>query len=191
MGCVACVRNEMIRIKSTTHIGTGSIGGTGNHANDEQSQNRTPATFARPPKPAGIRGRGRRGESLASGRDRQRLRERNAAERERVEGMMASGAVPLERRAHSREPAIHSQEPFPIGLRAVPPTGCPVCGDGRTVTDEVMHGGTLRVSECLHCEHRWTQRPRARWAEIGASMNRAGRLRALELVGDQHQDRVR
>ena len=172
-----------MRIKSTTHIGNGSNGGDG------QSANRKPASFARSAKPAGLRARGRRGESLASARDRQRLRERNVAERERVERVMASGAVPLERRTHGRESAIHGyEEALPVGLRAVPPMppmGCPVCGDGRTVTDEVMHGGTLHVLECLHCEHRWTERPRARWVELGARMNRTGHLRALESVDDR------
>jgi len=170
----------MNRAKSTT---------PSSNENNRPSQNRSPASFVRSGQPGGIRARGRRGESLASARDRLRLRERNQAERERVEGMLASVAVPIERRAHSRKCRESIDIGYkrlslglPAGLRAVQPMGCPVCGDNRTVTDEVMHGGTLRVSECLHCEHRWTQRPTARWAELGANMNRTGRPQALESV---------
>lgn len=163
----------MNRAKSTT---------PSSNENNRPSQNRSPASFVRSGQSGGIRARGRRGESLASARDRLRLRERNQAERERVEGMLASVAVPIERRAHSRESIDIGYKRLPVGLRAVQPMGCPVCGDGRTVTDEVMHGGTLRVSECLHCEHRWTQRPTARWAELGANMNRTGRPQAHESV---------
>ena len=172
----------MNRAKSTT---------PSSNENNRPSQNRSPASFVRSGQPGGIRARGRRGESLASARDRFRLRERNQAERERVEGMLASVAVPIERRADSRESIDIEYTRLPVGLRAVQPVGCPVCGDGRTVTDEVMHGGTLRVSECLHCEHRWTQRPTARWAELGANMNRAGRPQALESVEARRGKRVR
>jgi hypothetical protein len=167
----------MNRAKSTTPSSS---------ENNRPSQIRSPASFVRSGQPGGIRARGRRGESLASARDRLRLRERNQAERERVEGMLAGAAVPIERRAHSRESIDIGYNRFPIGLpaglRAVQPAGCPVCGDSRTVSDEVMHGGMLRVSECLHCEHRWTRRPKARWAELGANMNRTGRPQALESV---------
>ena len=162
----------MTRVKSTTQI------------SKERSQNRIKTNFARSTPPAGLRARGRRGEGLTSARDRQRLRERKTAERDRVEGMTASAALPVDRRARSREAGVPqcTPHPLPSGLRAVQPVGCPVCGDGRIVTDEVMHGGTLRVLECLHCEHRWTQRPKGRWVELGARMNRAGRPRALQAV---------
>lgn len=106
------------------------------------------------------------------------------AERERVAGMIASVAISVERRAHRRDRVVSEYTPLslPLELRALPPAGCPVCGDGRIVTDEVMHGGTLRVLECVHCEHRWTQRPKGRWVELGARMNRAGRPGASQAV---------
>ena len=44
--------------------------------------------------------------------------------------------------------------------------------------DEVLHGGRLRLVECLHCDHRWTERPARRWAELGAAMGRS-ELRAV------------
>ena len=155
----------MNRVRSTNQISRG------------RTQNRTQASFTNVKPPAGLRARGRRGESLASPRDRQRLRERNSAERERVEGMLASSPVPVERRAHHREACPVETKPR---LRALQPARCPVCGDRRVVTDEVNHGGTLRMSECLHCEHRWTQRPKGRWVELGTRMNRVGRPRAME-----------
>jgi hypothetical protein len=162
----------MARFKSTTHIGK------------EQSQTkiRTPGRFARSTPPGGIRARGRRGEGLASARDRQRLRERNMAERDRVEGMIASLPIPVERRAHRRESPGSDYTPDSVssGLRIAQAAGCPVCGDGRIVTDEVIHRGTLRVSECLHCEHRWTERPKGRWVELGTRMNRSVRPRAIQ-----------
>ncbi len=166
----------MTRVKSTTQIG------------QERSQNRTRASFARTTQPGGYRARGRRGEGLASARDRQRLRERNKAERERVEGMIASLEIPVERRADGRESRVLEYMPDSIqlghghGLRAMQPASCPVCGDGGIVTDEVMHGGTLRVSECLHCEHRWTRRPKGRWVELGTTMSRGGRPRANQAL---------
>jgi hypothetical protein len=161
----------MTRVKSTTHISRG------------RSPNRTLAGFARSTPLAGHRARGRRGEGLASARDRQRLRERKTAERDRVEGMIAGVEIPVERRAHGRESRVLEYTPVSMqpGLRAMQPAGCPVCGDGRIVSDEVMHGGTLRVSECLHCEHRWTQRPKGRWVELGTTMSRAGRPRANQV----------
>jgi len=174
----------MTRVKSTAQIG------------QERSQNRTLTSLARSKQSGGHRARGRRGEGLASARDRQRMRERNTAERERVEGMIASMEVPVERRAHGRESRVLEYMPDSIQLghgpgdryvhghelRAMQSAGCPVCGDGRIVTDDVMHGGTLRVSECLHCEHRWTRRPKGRWVELGTTMSRGGRPRANQAL---------
>ena len=187
----------MTRVESTTHI------------SKDRSPNRMPVSVARSTSSAGIRARGRRGESLASARDRKRLRERNTQERERVEGMIDSMAVPVERRTRRRESLVAecTTRSLPSGhhpgvhagvradIRAVQPVICAVCGDGRIVTDEVMHGGNLRVSECLHCEHRWTERPKGRWVELGARMNRDARPRALQVVehrlatrnGSQHR----
>jgi hypothetical protein len=98
--------------------------------------------------------------------------------------MLASAAAPIERRARDRDSAsedaiFHAR---PSRLRALQPAGCPVCGDDRIVTDEVMYGGRLRISECLHCDHRWTQRPKGHWVELGARMNRDWRPRALPVV---------
>ena len=159
---------------------------------EESSRNRALASFARSARPVEFRARGRRGESLGSARDRRRLRERNAAERERVEEIVASAAVPVERRAHRRESAIPEPRPDStlvrpqavVRLHAVQPRHCPVCGDDKIVSDEVMHGGRLGVSECLHCEHRWTQRPKGRWAELGARMNRTGRSGSSRFPSD-------
>ena len=109
---------------------------------------------------------------MASARDRQRLREKQAAERGRVERMLAN--VPLQ---GDPEPAVRrsvgpraSRAFSPPGLRVVGPAVCPVCGDSRIVSDEVVHLGTLRLSECLRCEHRWTERPLRRFAELGSRM---------------------
>ena len=84
--------------------------------------------------------------------------------------------------------------PSPSRLRALPTAqgrACPVCASGKVVSDEVVHvggtsgarggarggakGATLRLSECLHCDHRWTDRTRGRWSEIG-----------LRMVGGKH-----
>jgi hypothetical protein len=174
---------EMTRVKSTTQVG------------QKRSQKRALASLARATQPGGHRARGRRGEGLASARDRQRLLERNTAERERVERMIAGVEVPVERRAHGRESRVLEYIPdslqpghdgpghrYAHGPRAMQPASCPVCGDGRIVTDEVMHGGTLRVSECLHCEHRWTRRPKGRWVELGTTMSRGGRSRVNQAL---------
>jgi len=133
----------------------------------------------------GFRARSRKGRSLASARDRMRLRERNVAERARVEKMLATVPIPDDRRETTRDESGCRQENrffepgqdagYAMGLEF----GCPVCGDSRTVTDEVIHGGTLSVSECLHCDHRWTARPKVRWVDLGARMSRGGRPRAV------------
>ncbi len=159
----------MMRIQSTTPARGDSIQGR---------PHRAPANSARPASSAGTGARrGRWGESLASSRDRKRLFERNTAERERVEGVVAGVAVPVERRAHRRESAgpeaAQTRLQLNDRLHELEFAGCRVCGDDRVVADEVMHGGTLRVLECLHCEHRWTQRPKARWVDLGARMNRS------------------
>jgi hypothetical protein len=112
----------------------------------------------------------RRGGGLASARDRRRLRELNAAERARVEKMLASAPVPLDPDPRDREPL---RERGFAALRSVPPPRCPVCGGSDLHFDEVMHAGALRLAQCARCEHRWTERPRSRWAELGARMSRA------------------
>lgn len=171
----------MIRVKTTTGI---SPRHPANREDRKNRQDRKSAGFGRPALKPAFRARGRRGESLASARDRHRLRERNRAERARVEGMLANVAAPIERRVERRE-ATATQGTVPrrhSGLRTVQPVGCPVCGDERVVTDEVMYGGTLRMSECLNCEHRWTERPKGHWAELGARMNRDWAPRPLRVM---------
>jgi hypothetical protein len=139
------------------------------------------------------------GATLGSARDRQRLRDRNAAERVRVEEMLANapctapppgfpaapplGLVRLTTPPVST-PSFSASFPasFPVSFltpsprRSVFGRGCPVCASSKVVSDEVSCGGTMRLSECLHCDHRWTDRPRGRWAELGARMSRRDRL---------------
>jgi hypothetical protein len=102
--------------------------------------------------------------------------------------MLAAAPVPIDRlldRPHDRPHDLPygDREGLQPLLRAVEPATCPVCRQAKVVTDEVMHTGILRVSECLHCEHRWTERPRRRWSDIGASMGRRGySARPLQVV---------
>ena len=35
-------------------------------------------------------------------------------------------------------------------------SGCPICGSHEVMHDEVLELGTLQLSECRHCDHRWT-----------------------------------
>jgi hypothetical protein len=132
------------------------------------------------------------GASLGSARDRERLRDRNAAERSRVEQMLSQTPGPFE--SLDSEPPRSTPNLYlrPAGHQASNATrgetrapaqetpglwgrSCPVCTSAKVVSDEVMHGGTIRLSECLHCDHRWTENPRGRWAEVGAAIHRADR----------------
>ena len=142
---------------------------------------------------------------LASVRDRKRVTERNAEERVRVEEMLAKTPLSTERRSAGRPnvpartrvdrgetvtPVTHSvPEPLAIWKVARPAihsaihstihsTGCPVCASSKVTTDDVFQtGATLRLSECLICDHRWTERrhpqPWRRFAEAGARMSRS------------------
>ena len=139
-------------------------------------RNQAAPDFGRSSEPGSLRARGRRGEALASARDRQRLREREIAERGRVEGMFASAPLFVDRRTNLRVSDGGYSAPR---LRMLESAACPICGDGRIVSDEVNHAGRLRVSECLHCDHRWTQRLQGRWAELGARMSGGVRPRAI------------
>ncbi len=132
--------------------------------------------------PAGFGGR------LSSARDRQKVRERNAAERTRVEEMLGSALIDAERRMptppfspsapSSLEQSRSSASAFHVRALASTPAGCPVCESGKVVRDDVFEAGTtLRLSECLNCEHRWTARPRARWSELGKRMTSRGGTR--------------
>ena len=142
--------------------------------------------------PAGVRAPGRKGYGLASARDRDRLRERNRSERARVEKMFSTSPGPDDRRNQNRDLQVqnHDWTPSalggPIGLPSRRPAYCPVCGDHRTATDEVVHAGThsgtrsgtLSMSECLHCDHRWTGRAGATRVDLGSPMNRGGRFQS-------------
>ena len=79
---------------------------------------------------------------LSSARDRARLREREQAERARVERVLARGPRGLERRRRERDEA------------AV----CRICGGHEVAQDEVRERGVFRLARCLRCEHRWTER---------------------------------
>ncbi len=143
---------------------------------------------SRQPQSVSFRAPGRKGHALASPRDRDRLREKNRAERVRVEKMFETPTTIDDRRVQRRDSRDRNEaralsplapvSPFrgPIGLANRPFEHCPVCGDDRIVSDEVfhVHGGTLSMSECLHCDHRWTRRPNTRWVGLGTRMNRGG-----------------
>ncbi len=133
------------------------------------------------PAPSVRRSRSRKRYGLASKRDRTRLRERTVAERARVEQMLATAPIVEEQWTRTRR-STETVEANPLmgvgrsraGRGFGLARSCPVCGDARIVTDEVIHGGTLSMSECLHCDHRWTMRPKARWADLGTRMIRRG-----------------
>ena len=93
------------------------------------------------------------GGPLSSPRDRQRLRERNAAERARVEEALAASPSPFDGRRLPRTGSGAAVHVFPGAA------GCPVCSSAQLASDEVFEaGGPLRLVECLHCDHRWTER---------------------------------
>jgi hypothetical protein len=91
---------------------------------------------------------------LSSARDRARLREREAAERVRVERVLARGPRYAERRRADRDSAP--------ATGSVPTSACGVCGSGEVLEDEVGEGFRLgqglRLAWCRRCDHRWTER---------------------------------
>ncbi len=122
---------------------------------------------------------------LASEHDRQRLRELVRSERERVERALAAVPGPLETdeseaAAFVDRPPSDASEAPPAPLHALSPASCPICGGRRIACDEVMQLGTLRLSECLRCDHRWTERAPRRWAELGAVMRGSTRSTPAE-----------
>lgn len=157
------------------------------------------------------------GSLLGSARDREHVREGNAAERARVEAMLANAPIaelPEVRDQAGATRAFESLELFTslpsdssdtrdshgahgigsrgaavagaratAGLRAIGARDCPVCASTKIVSDEVASSGMLRLSECLNCDHRWTDRPHAnatgRWAALGARMNRRSAFAAV------------
>ena len=191
-------REKMTRSKRTTTTPTTTTPTTTpttprkrNSPNPLQSRTLTHYDVGRRNSARGFRARGRKGHGLASARDRSRLREADLAERARVEKMFSTVASPDDRRSDDRDSNAehetrgldfesrvhHFSNPDPNQSTSLWPRHCPVCGDARIVTDEVLHGGTLSMSECLHCDHRWTERPKARWVELGTRMNGRGRSR--------------
>lgn len=139
----------------------------------------------RPRRPVRVRGGAAGYGRLASPRDRQAARDRNTAERARVEEMLASAPLPSDRRRARWTPPVTPTLDSPAEtsrdgskasrLRALPtmPAGCPVCESTKVTSDEVARpGGSLRLSECLHCDHRWTEKPVRRFAELGGAMGR-------------------
>jgi len=128
------------------------------------------------------------------------LRERNARERERVEQALA--APPLfpepsgssdgkpEYPPHWRNRSVgFLQVETPLSGafgEGLEPVVCPVCAATEIDFDEVAQLGTLRLSECRRCDHRWTTRSPERWAEVGAKMNRvAVRVRKSPRIGSE------
>lgn len=139
---------------------------------------RAGAPSGRPRRSVRVRGGAAGYGRLASARDRQTALDRNAAERARVEEMFASAPLPSDRRRArwtSAAPATLPETRVAPQLRALPamPSGCPVCASTTVTTDEVARaGGSLRLSECLHCDHRWTEVPTRRFTAIGGAMGR-------------------
>lgn len=120
------------------------------------------------------------GGGLASARDRRRVLERNAAERDRVERALAA-APPFDLDGGVAAPPPRRRRPAPA--RPVSPSArtapagaghCPVCASTKLASDEVFATGhVMRLVECLNCDHRFTARPRARWRDLGARMTRS------------------
>jgi hypothetical protein len=54
---------------------------------------------------------------------------------------------------------------------------CVVCGSRNVRTDAVEHDGWLALSECAHCDHRWTQPLREGPAPARALLRVAARAR--------------
>ena len=115
--------------------------------------------------------------TLASPRDRARAQARNAAERRRVEEMLASAPTHLRALTPTEPASLAEVAPVPVAAPVQPyrhaEPGCPVCASQSVTSDEVMQAGaTTRMSECLNCDHRWTRRLSRRFSERGASMAR-------------------
>ena len=121
------------------------------------------------------------GHTLGSERDRQRLRARNADERERVERMLASVPSPADPPSTVATAEIRS---LSQALASAPhsswsaASACPVCESSKVVRDEVFRAGSIRLSECLHCDFRWTDSAGSRSVSSVAA-DRVGRAPAL------------
>ena len=118
------------------------------------------------------------GGRLASARDRERARDRNREERARVEGALADAPMPGLLPAASGTASIPSETS--VGLHSVGERGCPVCSHTDLTFDDVRDGGrTLRLGECLRCDHRWTERPRRAGRAIGIAVGGPGRVEGV------------
>ncbi len=111
---------------------------------------------------------------LGSARDRARLREREAAERARVERVLARGPREAERRREERIDSPQGAQAIaaaPARTEGAPPiptridaatmraTACGLCGGRDVVEDEVgggRGGGPILLGRCRRCDHRWT-----------------------------------
>ncbi|MEZ4332390.1 MAG: hypothetical protein R3F35_11585 [Myxococcota bacterium] len=97
---------------------------------------------------------------LASPRDRARLRERQAAERARVERVLARGPRPdaARPRAALRGAMVRAEAHSD-------PATCRVCRGHDVCVDHVSdRGGAWRLAQCRRCDHRWTERAVAGFA---------------------------
>jgi len=136
----------------------------------------------------------RLGRGLASLRDRRRLRERDAAERARVERALATAPLPSEpnpgpirarlpKRSTSRVVQLARTRPARRGSVPTPLLRCSICAGSDVLLDEVVHDGQLlRLGQCGRCSHRWTERPRDASDASGAGAG-TGTGRANDCVG--------
>jgi len=114
--------------------------------------------------------------TLASARDRARLRERESAERARVEQVLARG--PLGPQVRDEEPSrARPASRARVAPRAAAPCVCRLCGGGDVALDFVFDRGTWQLARCGRCDFIWTERAAARPAEareaaIGRSAER-------------------
>jgi len=135
----------------------------------------------------------RLGRGLASLRDRRRLRERDAAERARVERALATAPLPSEpnpgpirarlpKRSTSRVVQLARTRPARRGSVPTPLLRCSICAGSDVLLDEVVHDGQLlRLGQCGRCSHRWTDRPRG--VSGAGTGTRAGTGRTNDWVG--------
>lgn len=176
-------RTERVRAYDTTEVASKYINTRPRErlAMNRTAPNRTnPSSSSlsgRPRRSARVRGGAAGYGWLSSARDRQVARDRNAAERARVEEMFASAPLPSDRRRARWAAPTAAVEAVPsqARLRGLPakPASCPVCESTSVTRDEVAKpGGSLRLAECLHCDHRWTEKPARRFAALGSAMER-------------------
>lgn len=116
----------------------------------------------------GARGRAVGPRALASARDRARLRERQAAERARVEEALARGprgpvGAPEPRERHARDAeALERPRVRPSRFVSRAPASavcvCRLCGGSEVALDAVFERGTWQLARCRRCDFMWTER---------------------------------